>query len=235
MRYISYTFPPANTQDVCLAQTLGAAGALKLNGNLANETWSQVPFVSRGYSRQISITTTSDLSARTFTVNGIQNGVSIRETITGPNNTIAYSTLVYDIITSITVDGVVGANVSVGTGWKGFFLISTNLERDVINYTLTVAKTTATAVQTAMYGTIDNIFNNGSTYLQNITSNNSIFAIKAIDDTDQFVYSNVVTPDLATADPPIFGQNPIYSTFLVLLGQSAATVANGMKITFIQT
>lgn len=217
-RSLSYIFPAGNTTDVCLLQTLAGAGNLTINGNLANLVNGQVSFIQKGYSRQISLTSANDLSARQFTITGMQNGITITETITGPNNNTVYSVQVYDVISSISVNGAVNA-VSVGTGWQGFFpLIAINLERDVINYTLTLARLTPASVSFSVYGTLDNIVNN-RTYLDHITNNSNLFQIQAPSTTANYVYS---------------GLTGTYTYILVQLGAAVGTIANSMKLNFIQ-
>lgn len=212
-RSLSYIFPAGNTTDVCLLQTLGGAGNLNLNGNLANLVNGQVSFIQKGYSRQISLTSVNNLSGRTFTVTGMQNGVTLTENITGPNNNTVYSVQVYDVVDG----GAVG--ISIGTGWQGFFpLIGINLERDVINYTLTLARLTAASVSFSVYGTLDNIVNN-RTYLDHITNNSNLFQIQAPSTTANYVYS---------------GLTGTYTYILVQLGTGVGTIANSMKLNFIQ-
>ncbi len=219
-RSLSYIFPAGNTTDVCKLQTLLGLEPvnLELNGNLANSINSQVSFLEKGYSRQISLTSANDLSGNQFTITGTQNGITITENITGPNATTVYSVQVYDVINSIVADtGVDG--ISVGTGWKGFFpLIAINLERDVINYTLTLAKLTATSISFSVYGTLDNIVNN-RTYLDHITNNANLFQIQAPSTTANYVYS---------------GLTGTYTYILVQLGAGVGTIANSMKLNFIQ-
>jgi hypothetical protein len=217
-RSLSYIFPAGNTTDVCLLQSLVGAGNLTINGNLANLVNGQVSFIQKGYSRQISLTSTNDLSARQFTITGMQNGITITENITGPNNNTVYSVQVYDVINSISVNGTAAA-VSVGTGWQGFFpLIAINLERDVTNYTLTLARLTVASVSFSVYGTLDNIVNN-KTYSDHITNNSNLFQIQAPSTTANYVYS---------------GLTGTYTYILVQLGATAATIANSMKLNFIQ-
>lgn len=218
-RSLSYIFPAGNTTDVCLLQTLTGAGNLTINGNLANLVNGQVSFIQKGYSRQISLTSANDLSARQFTITGMQNGITITENITGPNNNTVYSVQVYDVVSSISVNGAVNG-VSVGTGWQGFFpLIAINLERDVINYTLTLARLTAASVSFSVYGTLDNIVNN-RTYLDRITNNDAnLFQIQAPSTTANYVYS---------------GLTGTYTYILVQLGANATTITNSMKLNFIQ-
>ncbi len=221
-RFLSYTFPAGNATDVCAPQTIVAAGNLVLNGNLVNKVTGVMSFVNQGYSRQVSITSTNNLTGRTFTVNGTQNGVPITENITGGNTTTVYGTLIYDVITSITVDGAVASNVSVGSGWQGFFpLIGINLERDVINYTLTLGKLTAANVNTAVFGTLSNLVNNGHTYLDSITNNYNVFDIKVMGSSDNYVYTNA-------------GNIPTYSSLIIQLGASNASIDKSMQMNFIQ-
>lgn len=224
-RSLSYIFPAGNTTDVCLPQTLAGAGNLIINGNLANLSNGQVSFIQKGYSRQISLTSANDLSGDQFTVTGIQNGVVLTENIAGPNNNTVYSNEVFDAITSISVDGAVN-DVTAGTGWKGFFpLIAINLERDVINYTLTLS-TDGNNNSIAIYGTIDNIINNGETFLDMVDNNYNLFTTKALTVLNQFAYSNYP----GTAITP----NPIYSSFVIKLGTSAVSINVPIKLNFIQ-
>jgi hypothetical protein len=44
-RFLTYTFPAGNTQDVCLSQTLTGFDNLNLNGNLVNPLNKQVSFI----------------------------------------------------------------------------------------------------------------------------------------------------------------------------------------------
>jgi hypothetical protein len=236
-RFLSYTFPAGNATDVCTPQTIGAAGNLILNGNLANPLTGNISFTNKGYSRGISITSTSNLTGVNFTISGTQNGVQISTTVAGPNNTISYpvdgngNQLIFDVITSISVNGAIANNVSIGSGWQGFFpLIGINLEREVINYTLTVASLTGNNNTISLFGTLDNIANNGSTYLNTVTNNYNVFALAAspITTKAQFAYSNIYP---GTAFATI---NPTYSSLLVQVGTSAASITYAMKMNFIQ-
>lgn len=215
-RSLSYIFPAGNTTDVCLTKNIGGAGTLILDGNLVDKVTNSLNFLKYGYSRQLSCTTTQGDNV-TFTINGIQNGVLISEDLVANNNTV-YSVQVYDVVTSISIDRD-ATGVSVGTGWKGFFpLIAINLERDVINYTLTLARLTAASVSFSVYGTLDNIVNN-RTYLDHIANNANLFQIQAPSTTANYVYS---------------GLTGTYTYILVQLGANATTIANSMKLNFIQ-
>ena len=220
LRSLSYTFPAGNVTDVCASQTLAGAGAMTLNGNLVNKVNGVMSFAVHGYSRGVSVFSTNDLSGVTFTIIGIQNGVSITENITGPNNSTTYGTLAYDTITSITANGAAAA-VSIGSGWQGFFMVAPNLWTDVVNYTLTLrGGAAATAPQFGVFGGLNNIVNNGSTYFTNIAADN-IVPIRALAAyTAAYVYSNT--------------GNPTYAALIIQVGQSSATVANSITLNFMQ-
>jgi hypothetical protein len=220
-RRLKYVFPAGTTQDICLTQTLAGAANLTFNGNLVDKVLNQVSFISKGYSRSISFSSANDLSPVNFTITGTQNGVPLTEVRAGPTagNTV-YSVQVYDVITSIAAN--VAANaVSVGSGLLGYFpLIEINLDTrsNVINYTLALAKLTAAQVNTAVFGTVDNIANNGRTYLDNIANNFNVFQIRALAVTDNYIYSNA--------------GNPTYSYLIVAVTQTA--VADTIQMNFTQ-
>lgn len=225
-RSFSYSFPVGNTTDVCLLQTLAGTGSLVLNGNLVNLVNGQLSFIEKGYSRQLSLTSANNLSAQQFTINGIQNGVPITENIAGPNANTVYSTEVFDTIISISVNGAVNG-ISIGTGWKGFFpLIAVNLERDIINYTLTLA-TDGNDNSMAIFGTIDNIANNGETFLNMVVNNYNLFTVRALTALAQLVYTSTYTGTNLTP-------NPVYSSFVIQLGTSALSINVPIKLNFIQ-
>jgi len=228
-RFLSYTFPAGNTTDICQLQTVVNGSNFIINGNLA--AGGQVSF-NNLYSRNISFTSVGNNSTVRFTITGMQNGVPITELTNanaGPNNNTVYSTQIYDSVTSIVPSIANANNVSIGTGWNGFFpLVGINLDRDVINYTLTVASLTGNANTIALYGTLENIVQNGSTYLNTITNDYNVFAIRSAV-ADQFVYSN------AYAGAGITTINPIYSSILVQVGTAGATTGYNMQMILRQT
>ncbi len=219
---LKYVFPIANTSDVCAAQTTAGAANLNLNGNLAYKTNNRVSFITKGYSRQLSLTSAGNLAGVVFTITGTQNGVVITENINGPNGNTVYSVLIYDVITSISCNGAVGTAVSVGTGYQGFFpLININLERDVINYTLSTAKLTAVSIHTTIFNTVDNIQNNGHTFLDAVNNNYNVVEIFASSLDDQFLLpaANVI---------------PCRS-ILIYINGLVGEVGNSIQMNFIQS
>jgi hypothetical protein len=214
-----YIFPDANTQDVCLIQDTTGMVNLILNGNLASS--GSVSFISNGYSRQVSFTSVNNLSGATFTIYGTQNGVAINEVVTGPNDDTVYSTLVYDVVTVITSSAAV-SGVSVGSGYNGFFqLISPNITGSYLNYNFSLGSTFGTnIIGTTVYGTLDNIVNNGTTFANIITNNvGTLYTIKTSGSTAFYMY-----PDNTT----------IVQSILIQLTGSSSTIGNSITLTFLQ-
>jgi hypothetical protein len=98
-------------------QTLAGAGSLLLNGTLSTPTNPAV--ILHGVSRRISITSTGNLAAKNFTITGTYLGAAQTATIAGPNNNTVETTVLFETVTSVTVDAAVATNVSVGTGSRG--------------------------------------------------------------------------------------------------------------------
>jgi hypothetical protein len=222
-RSLTYIFPASNITDVCNLQN-DIAGKFILNGNLANSTGSAIPFIDRGYSRSVNITSSDDLSVNSFFIEGYQNGVFIRETIlAGPTaGQIVSSVQCYDTITAITTDQVTAStNVRIGSGYFGFMkLIGLNIERDVINYSLSTAKLTAVTIPTTLYQVFTDITNNGHTFLD-IAAND--FNLTQIDDGTNTRY---VLP-VANAT--------LCKSWLLKINGTTPTAANSIQLNFIQT
>lgn len=220
---LQYIFPVANTSDVCGAQITAGAASFTLNGNLANSISNTVSFINYGYSRSLSFTSAGNISGVTFTINGVQNGIFITENVTGPNNNTVYSVQVYDVITSITVNGAVATATSVGTGFLGFFpLININLKvsSGIINYSLSTAQLTAGSINTTIFNTNNNIFQNGLTFLSNIANNSNLFSIKA-----------------SSADAQLFlptANIVLCRSILIQINGTVGQIANSIQMNFIQ-
>lgn len=216
-----YIFPDCNTQDVCLTQSTTGAVNLVINGNLASG--GIVPFISNGYIRQVSFTSTNNLSAASFTIHGMQNGVTISETVTGPNNNTVYSTKFYDVVSSIVSSGIV-ANVSVGSGHSGFFQIVSPVYTGIngnLNYNFTLGSTFGTnVIGTTVYGSLINIINNGSTFDDLITNNvGTLYQIKAFGNEASYMFSD---------------NTKLYAYILIKLTGSTSTIGNTTTLTFLQ-
>jgi hypothetical protein len=217
-RYLTYTFPAGNTSDVCKVQNITGAGNLTLNGNLTNEIASEVNFLTHGYSRSISLSSANNLSGVTFTINGLQNGEKITEVITGPNATTKYGDEIYDVITSISATGAANG-ISIGTGHSGYFpLLNINLQRAVINYSLSTFKLTTNSIPTVIVNTLDNIAQNGIKFTDALDSN--VFIIKTLSTDAQYIL------------PPV-NVIPCHSIVILIEGDQT-TIANSIRMNFIQ-
>ena len=104
-------FVAANTASIAALQTTAGATALNLTSTGANVvTLGQFTF-----GMKITITSAGDESDIGFAIVGTDlSGAAASETLTGPNATTVTSTKFYKTITSITPDGAVGNNTSVG-------------------------------------------------------------------------------------------------------------------------
>lgn len=216
-----YIFPDCNTQDICLIQSTTGAVSLVINGNLA--TGGVVPFINNGYSRQVSFTSTNNLSAASFTISGLQNGVSISEVVTGPNNNTVYSTLIYDVVSSIVASAAV-SGISIGSGHDGFFKIISPVYTGLggnLNYNFTLGSTFGTnVIGTTIYGSLANIVNNGSTFANLITNNvGTLYQIKAFGNQAAYIYTTNTT---------------LYAYILIQLTGSTSTIGNSTTLTFLQ-
>lgn len=218
-RNLRYVFPAGNATDVCLTQATSEAGNLVLNGNLANLLNGQVSFIQQGYSRQISITSNTDLSSVVFTVNGSQNGIAITEDITGPNSTTVYSTQIYDVITSISVNGA-ASNVTVGTGYSGFFpLIAINLETPITNYALSIQKETTDTIPTIVLTTLLKSLSSKTFLSWVVDYNFLILKNSTSSDNDQYLLSNTVIP---------------FQYGLIYIVGEVSTIKNSISLNFTQ-
>lgn len=220
-RYLTYTFPAGNTSDVCKAQNTTGAGNLILNGNLVNPIASEVNFLSQGYSRSISLSSGGNLSAARFTVRGTQNGASVvASNIPGPNANTVYIGNIFDVITSVSVNGAVN-DIRIGTGYGGYFpLININLQRAVVNYSLSLYKLTAATIPTLIVNTLDDIAQNGIIF-DDVLAGSNTFSVKTLAASDQYLL-------------PIANIIPCYS-FLIVIDGDATTIGNSIRMNFIQT
>lgn len=123
---VVYTWPAADTTAIAALQTLGIAGTVTLDGSLSLQSIANNPngvayADFKDITRTISITSTNNLSAVSFTITGTLNSDSIpqSEVLLGPNNNTVFSVGTYDKIISITTNAGAPA-FSVGSGTTGF-------------------------------------------------------------------------------------------------------------------
>jgi hypothetical protein len=135
------TWPLLDLAAICALQTTAGAGSLLINGDQAqavNPNSSTKIFRNFNLSRNVSVTSTGNLSAINFTITGLdQFGRTLTQTIAGPSNSTVDTTVYYASVSSVTVSAAVGTNVSVGTGNTGY----TNWQK--FNYHATIDALTA--------------------------------------------------------------------------------------------
>lgn len=160
----TYNWPAPDADGICLAQQTAGAGAFTINGALLDlpaTMQASRRVVLPGIQRTVSITCAADISGVDFTIVGTDlRGNAVTETLAGPDTTptTVETTAQYHTITSITVDGAVGTNTTVGTGTTGqtnwftfdYYItpVAISLQADIsgtINYTV---RTTNDDVQT---------------------------------------------------------------------------------------
>jgi hypothetical protein len=112
---ITRTLAAAVTTAIAAGQTLGGAGSFLVNGSLATGGVATIPVPS-----QVTLTSTGNISARTFTITGTDyRGQIISEAIAGPNNNTVTTTNTFATVTAISVNGAVGTATSLGNAQAG--------------------------------------------------------------------------------------------------------------------
>jgi len=106
-------FVAANTASIAALQTTAGATALNLTAGATAGTFATLGQFTFGM--KITITSAGDESDIDFAIVGTDlSGAAASETLTGPNANTVTSVKFYKTITSITPDGAVGNNTSVG-------------------------------------------------------------------------------------------------------------------------
>ena len=106
-------FVAANTASIAALQTTAGATALNLTAGATAGTFATLGQFTFGM--KVTITSAGNESDIGFAIVGTDlSGAAASETLTGPNATTVTSTKFYKTITSITPDGAVGNNTSVG-------------------------------------------------------------------------------------------------------------------------
>jgi hypothetical protein len=149
MVYLDFVPTALDRDGICAAQTTAGAGALLMNGALVSGGTATIGSQTDDFGRCVGVYSGADLSARTFTVNGLDVwGQPVTENIAGPNNTTTAGLKAFWRVLSVTVDGAVGSNVEVGTIDKfGLPLRLTNLSQVVrVGWNATLADNAATVV-----------------------------------------------------------------------------------------
>lgn len=125
MRPHRVTWAIPDRDGIAAAQTLGAAGALTINGalldlDLFNRNGVRRAATGSSIERSVTFYSSGNLNGITFTLTGVDtHGQTVTEDVTGPNNTTVSSTKLYALVTSIVASASVGTAVEVGTGTTG--------------------------------------------------------------------------------------------------------------------
>lgn len=121
MRPSVYTWDAQNLNAICALQNTAGAGNLILNGTgiVSNADNGFPAFTYASVSRTISLTSANNLSGANFTITGIYRGSAQSETIAGPNANTVETTVYFDSVTQVSVNGAVNG-IQVGTGTTGF-------------------------------------------------------------------------------------------------------------------
>ncbi len=231
-------FPASSATALATTKDYTGSGYIPLDGELASN--GSVSFISKGYSRNISFTCTSDMSSSTIDIYGKQNGVDIIEQLTCPNNDVIYSTNIFDEVTQVVLTLDAGDNpgtgVSIGTGVKGFFKpISVNLQANdsYINSSLVVSHIynagNANVVPFNIYYTYENILFNGLKFINQIPAD---FNTVAGYNPNYAIYKAVN----ANADATHIIQitEPLQNILVYLNGSTTTMLDQAKKLTFIQ-
>jgi len=231
--FITQTIPPGDTQDLYLIKGgyYPPAGQLVLDGGLVDPITGQASFISRGYGRQVSVTGGMGIVGPLVTITGVSNGVTQSENIPspGPGQTV-YGTLVYDVVTSVSInkDITPGTSFAVGTGWLSHFsLLNVSRSGKDISYNLSVAQTDTTGLIQAnnvlIKASAVNVYNNGYTMMQNKDNNWNMYAVSTTNGVNGTAVQQI---NFASTVP--------WVQFLVSIGASPATVGYGAVLNFVQ-
>lgn len=108
---LTFGLTAAAPTNIALAQALGAAGNLVLNGAAVSGGVATLDS-----QRLVGITSSGNDLGITFTVYGaMASGQAISETITGTNGSVAVTTQNFATVTRVSASGAVAGTVSVGT------------------------------------------------------------------------------------------------------------------------
>lgn len=100
-----------NSAGLVTSTTPAGAGAITLNG-------AQTSAGVSNYSgaRKLNITSTGNISNRTFTITGTAwDGSVYIETVTGPNNTTVQTNRLFKTVSAISISGAAAASITIGT------------------------------------------------------------------------------------------------------------------------
>lgn len=177
-------FTATDTAAVCATQSTTGAGPLLINGTLSDKRPQWIGTARFDYfMRPVTITAAGNMSAVTFTINGMDANLNpISETIAGPNAGTVTSVNIYNRINSIVASAAV-TNVSVGDGSTG---TSRTIPMDVrvANFKSSIAAMVTGTINYTFQYTFDNILS--PTYADSAVYFSSDIAAMVAATTNQF-------------------------------------------------
>lgn len=180
--YLQYFWPVQDLQAVALLQNTSGAGDLILNGTYVEPPSPTISFLNQGFVRQVSLTSTNDLSTAVFTIAGVQNTTLVTTVINGPNNNTIVTPDYFDIVSSVSVDQAV-SGVQVGTGLAGAFPLLKVTNGQTLNpfssnnaFALGFNTESINGCTYQIYQSLTNLISNGQTYLT-LIGNSSLIPI----------------------------------------------------------
>jgi len=233
-RCVKYYWPEPDTAAFAHLQTLAAAGNLILNGNLATYNSYNVlnPTVSySNISRQVSLTSASNLSGVNFTISGTYLGHPYSETIAGPNADTVETANVYDSVVSISANaGTGGFTVSAGSGLSGYTAIFRANEHATVDAISAQAIITSGAghLTYSFYSSIqspdfdgDFSVNNGSRTMYNMRSDTATNTLGS----HGMLAISATGAGAPTYDVPVYGPVPVKTCWISVSGDATPASA----------
>jgi hypothetical protein len=133
----------AAASGVCVGVTATGAATLSATGSLTSGG-----VATFDVARNVSVTSTGNVSAVTFTVTGTDEyGETLSEAITGPNNTTVYGGKAFKTVTSVASSAAVAVATNVGSGTSYGLPVRIATKGDVVSVSVDgVPETTLTVV-----------------------------------------------------------------------------------------
>jgi hypothetical protein len=222
--YNCLEWAPSTTTAVALPQAVLQNGTVVLNGTFSNGA-NPISFIEHGSRRNITITSTANISATTSVVRGYVNGAIVTENIANPNATTFTGAIIFDSIIDITVTGGAAANISVGIGLIGFFNpIAVNTAASIISSSTIQLILYTPSIDYSIYETADkDAINNGSSFDALITNGTYI----PVNDSAGNPIVNIVASG-------IFHNSPVVLNSSYLIKINASIAASRFKLIYMQ-
>jgi hypothetical protein len=211
---ISYDWIPEDIEAIANPQNVLEDGLINLNGKLAR--LNNVNLANYGFRRNITITSSQNLTGTSSVVRGMVNGGIVTEEIDNPNDDTIGGNVAFDSIIDITVTGGDVEDISVGIGTIGFF--------NPINVNTNAATLSSSTIQLILYsGTITySIYQTADTGISNYgISFDTLIGngtYQVVEDAAGNELENLTESTIFNNSPPMLN-----ASFLVKIVNSSAT------------